>query len=312
MSAALQSGSRAPAPLLLAGPTASGKSAVALELAAAMPGEIVSADSMQVYAGMDLGTAKPTPAERARVPHHLLDLVDPSEPFNAARWLALARAAHAEIAGRGRTTILCGGTGLYFRAWLRGLDEVPPVPPEVRAALEATPLSVLLAELADRDPRTYATVDRRNPRRVIRALEVLRGTGSPLGDRRREGGGGPGGPVVVLRRDAGDLRRRIEARVEAMFAGGLVEETRALLRRGLSLNRTATQAIGYRQVLEFFEGGRDLAATIALVKTKTWQYARRQMTWFRHQLPVRWCDVAEGESAATVAARVRAMLEGAD
>ncbi|MBX3743789.1 MAG: tRNA (adenosine(37)-N6)-dimethylallyltransferase MiaA [Verrucomicrobiae bacterium] len=296
--------------VLLAGPTASGKSAVALVLAEALGGEILTADSMQVYRGLDIGTAKPTAAERARVPHHLIDLVDPWESFDAARWLGCARWAHADVKGRGRASVVCGGTGLYFRAWLEGLDDDCPSDPDQRAALESMPLGELLQELEAGDPETWARVDRSNPRRVIRAVERLRRTG-------RAGAGGLGavvegrdaGMVVVLRRTPADLRRRIDSRVDAMFAGGLVEETRGLLERGLRGNRTAMQAIGYRQVVEHLEGLADLPDTIARVKTRTWQFARRQMTWFRHQMAARWIDVAVEEPPEVTAGRVREGVE---
>src|SRR5258706_9064770 len=161
-------------PLLLAGPTAVGKSEVALRLAEKLGGEIISVDSMQVYRGLDLGTAKPSAADRARVPHHLIDVVDINEPFDAAKFVELARRAVAEIQARGRVPVLCGGTGLYFKAFLEGLGDAPPADPALRAELEAAPLPGLLRELAERDPASYEKIDRRNPRRVVRAVEVIR------------------------------------------------------------------------------------------------------------------------------------------
>ncbi|MFA6545150.1 MAG: tRNA (adenosine(37)-N6)-dimethylallyltransferase MiaA [Limisphaerales bacterium] len=278
------------APVFLAGPTAVGKSVVALALAELLGGEIISVDSMQVYRGLDIGTAKPSPAERARVPHHLLDVVELTESFDAAKFLRLAGAAVRDIQGRGRAPVFCGGTGLYFRAWLEGLGEAPPADPQVRAELEAMPLAELLAELERRDPETFAWIDRRNPRRVVRALEVVRLTGRPFSTQRARWNAEPGarkaGKVFVLDRDPADLRARIEARVEAMFAAGLVDETRRLLADGLERNPTAMQAIGYRQVVEHLRGERGLAETVVLVKTRTWQFARRQGTWFRRQMPV--------------------------
>lgn len=318
-----------PPSLFLAGPTASGKTAVALALAEHHNGEIISVDSMQVYRGLDLGTAKPSPAERARVPHHLLDVADLTEPFNAAQFVALARAAEADIRARGRWPIYCGGTGLYFKALLSGLGESPPGDAAVRAQLEATPLPELLRELEQRDPATFARIDRANPRRVVRALEVIRLTGRPYSEQ-RTGWNKPEnaeletrnpkpetpdarpqtpdpGAIFVLEREPADLRARIEARVDAMFAAGLVAETRALLARGLAEHRTALQALGYRQVVEHLRGARDLAATIALVKTRTWQFARRQRTWFRHQLPAHFIAVAPGETTGSVAERIAAL-----
>ncbi len=294
-----------PPPLLLAGPTAAGKSEVALLLAGRLGGEIISVDSMQVYRGLDIGTAKPSPADRRRVPYHLIDVVELWEPFDAARFLDLARRAVKEIQGRGRRPILCGGTGLYFKAFLDGLGDSPPSAPALRAELERSPLPELLRELEQRDPATFEHIDRQNPRRVVRALEVIRLTGRPFSSQRAVWpGDSPPGAVFALRRGAADLRARIDARVDRMFEQGLVRETESLLGRGLDRNRTAMQAIGYRQVVEHLRGARSLADTIAEVKARTRQLAKRQMTWLRHQLPVRWIEVTPEESAESVADRI--------
>jgi len=305
------------APVFLAGPTAVGKSAVALALAESLGGEIISVDSMQVYRGLDLGTAKPSAAERARVPHHLLDVVELSEAFDAAQFVRLATAAVVKIQARGRVPIFCGGTGLYFKAWLEGLGEAPPSDARVRAELEVTPLAELLAELEQRDPLTYARIDRQNPRRVIRAVEVIRLTGKPFSAQRANWTPDPRpqtpNPIFCLSREPADLRARIEARVDAMFAAGLVEETRGLLARGLAGHRHAMQALGYRQVAAHLAGERGLTETIALVKTKTWQFARRQRTWFRSQLPVERVPLAADADANAVAAAVwRRILSSAN
>ncbi|MBE7501595.1 MAG: tRNA (adenosine(37)-N6)-dimethylallyltransferase MiaA [Verrucomicrobiales bacterium] len=299
-----------PEPLYLAGPTAVGKSAVALALAERVGGEIVSVDSMQVYRGLDLGTAKPTAAERARVPHHLIDVVALDEPFHAARFVALAQEAVAGIRRRGRRPIFCGGTGLYFKAWIEGLGEAPPADPALRAELEATPREQLLRELEQRDPEAYARIDRANPRRLVRAIEVIRLTSKPFTAQRAAWGRpaqGDDAPATVLwglNRHPTDLRARIEARVDAMFAAGLVAETRQLLEQGLGRNPTALQALGYRQVVEHLHGLRSLDATREWVRRKTWQLARRQLTWFRHQLPVHWWHVDPEESPEAVAQRL--------
>jgi tRNA dimethylallyltransferase len=281
-------------PILLTGPTAVGKSAVALRLAERLGGEIISVDSMQVYRGLDLGTAKPTPAERARVPHHLVDILDLRAPFDAAQFVARAQAAVRDIQARGRRPVFCGGTGLYFKAWLEGLGESPAADAVLRAELEAAPLPDLLVELAAKDPVTFAQIDQQNPRRVVRAVEVIRLTGRPYSEQRAAWGASPApaqaGLFVALRRAPEDLRVRVHRRVDEMFGQGLVAETRLLLAEGLAENRTAMQAIGYRQVVEHLRGERGLAETIALVKTKTWQYAKRQMTWLRHQAAVEWMD----------------------
>ena len=293
------------APVFLAGPTAVGKSALALALAESLGGEIISVDSMQVYRGLDLGTAKPSAAERARVPHHLLDVADLSAAFDAAQFVRLATAAVVEIQARGRIPIFCGGTGLYFKAWLEGLGEAPPSDARVRAELEVTPLAELLAELEQRDPLTYARIDRQNPRRVIRAVEVIRLTGKPFSAQRAnwnpEVRSQKSEVIFCFSREPADLRARIETRVDTMFAAGLVDETRALLSLGLQQNRNAMQALGYRQVVAHLAGERGLAETIALVKTKTWQFARRQGTWFRSQLSVERVPLAADADATSVA-----------
>src|ERR1043166_5645992 len=170
--------------ILLAGPTAVGKSEIALLLGERLNGEIVSVDSMQVYRGLDIGTAKPTREEQARVRHHLIDVVDVTEPFDAAKFVRLANQAVEEIRGRERLPILCGGTGLYFKAFRDGLGKTAPGDAALRVQLEATPLAELLTELAEKDPIAYETIDRRNPRRLIRALEVLRLTGEPYSQQR--------------------------------------------------------------------------------------------------------------------------------
>jgi len=307
-------------PILLAGPTAVGKSAIALRLAEQLGGEIISADSMQVYRGLDLGTAKPSPAERARVPHHLIDILDLTESFDAAQFARRAKAAAADIQARGRVPILCGGTGLYFKAFLEGVGAAPPADPVLRAALEQLPLETLLAELCERDPATYARIDRRNPRRIIRAVEVIRLTGKPFTDQRaawRSPADGPGDPhpwFIGFKRSNSDLQARINARVDEMFRHGLVAETEHLLQAGLAQNPTAMQAIGYRQVVEYLgrgaRGPAALAETIGLVKIRTRQYAKRQLTWFRRHGNPLWIELPPGEPPAAVAERLARQFRG--
>ena len=260
---------------------------------------------MQVYRGLDIGTAKPTAAERARVPHHLIDVADVTEPFDAAQFARRAHDAAREIQARGRVPILCGGSGLYFRAFLEGLGEAPPADASMRAVLEATPLADLLTELEARDPATFRAIDRKNPRRVIRALEVIRLTGQPFSAQRAawvpaqaDKSDSSSSPFFGLSRTPADLHARIDARVDEMFQRGLVQETRELLARGLEQNQTALQAIGYRQVVEHLRGQRSLADTVALVKLRTRQYAKRQRTWFRHQARVAWIEISPDETIA--------------
>jgi len=291
-----------PDPLLIAGATGTGKSELALLLAERIGGEIVSVDSMQVYRGMDIGTAKPDLPQRSRVRHHLLDVAEITETFDAARFVELAKAAEAEIRTRGAVPIFCGGTGLYFNAWLNGLGTAPAPDPALRAELEALPLPALLDELARKDWATFDEIDVDNRRRVVRAVEVIRLTGQPFSKQRAVWS--ERAPTLVgrrfgLEREREDLVRRLDARVDAMFAAGLVDETRRLLETGLETNRTAMQAIGYRQVVEHLRGQRGYRETVELVKVRTRQYAKRQTTWFRGQLDLEWIRL-ERESALEV------------
>jgi tRNA dimethylallyltransferase len=292
----------------IAGATATGKSAVALALARKLKGEIIAVDSMQVYRGLDIGTAKPSTDERALIRHHLIDVADLTEAFDASQFAQRARAAIADILSRGRVPILCGGTGLYFKALLEGLGDAPPANPALRAKLEATPLDDLLRELAERDPATHQTIDTQNPRRVVRAVEVIRLTGKPFSSQRAAWSAPAVSStaddsiiLVGLSRSPEDLRRRIEVRVGEMFERGLVEETRRLLEKGLGENKTAMQAIGYRQVVEHLRGGRTLPETVDLVKSRTRQFARRQRTWFTRQLNLRWMELKETDTPELVA-----------
>ena len=294
-------------PVFIAGPTAVGKSAVALALAEKIGGEIISVDSMQVYRGLDLGTAKPTAAERARVPHHLLDLCDLSEAFDAAQFVRQAEKAAAEIQLRNKTPIFCGGTGLYFKAFLEGLGEAPPSDEKLREELRAAPLAALLDELRERDPAAYEKIDKQNPRRVIRAIEVIRLTGKKFSEQRSEWTTqrveATEKKLIYFQRTPEDLHRRINVRVDEMFQRGLVAETRELLQRGLAENMFAMQAIGYRQVVEHLRGERDLAKTIELVKARTRNFAKRQLTWFRRHGNCRWLELMPGETAEETLAR---------
>ena len=303
-----------PRPLFLAGPTAVGKSEIALLLAEKIGGEIISVDSMQVYRGLDIGTAKPSPTERARVPHHLIDVVDLTEPFDAAQFV---RRATAAIQSRNRTPIFCGGTGLYFKAFLEGLGDTPPADEKLRATLESTPLPDLLRELAERDPVTFGKIDQKNPRRVIRAVEVIRLTNRPFSAQRsnwthearlaapkRSESGSTDHNLLAFSRTNPDLHTRINSRVDKMFSRGLAEETRRLLEHGLAQNKTALQALGYRQVVEHLRGERGLPETIELVKIKTRQFAKRQMTWFKRQLNLEWINLEPEENLNRIAENI--------
>ena len=300
-------------PIFIAGPTAAGKSEVALLLAEKLGGEIISVDSMQVYRGLDIGTAKPSSEERGRVPHHLIDVANLTESFDAAQFVELARKAVAEIQSRQRVPIFCGGTGLYFKAFLEGLGEAPPADSGLRAELEQTPLDELLRELAERDPVAYEKIDRKNPRRVIRAVAVIRLTGKPFSEQRadwRAPRPAPDGARCFgLSRAPEDLRARIEVRVDEMFRRGLIAETEQLLKGGLAENRIAMQALGYRQVVEYLRGERSMAGTVELVKSRTRQFAKRQMTWFRRQMNMEWIEISASERGDAIAARLGARCE---
>ena len=296
-------------PLLIAGPTAVGKSEIALRLAEQLGGEIVSVDSMQVYQGLDVGTAKPTTAERARVKHHLIDVAALTDSFDAAKFVALTQAAVSAIASRGKIPVFCGGTGLYFKAFLEGLGGAPPAEASLRADLEAMPLAALLAELRTRDPQTFAKIDQQNPRRVVRAVEVIRLTGRPFSEQRAAWAHAPRTTPHVafgISRATPDLHARIHARVDEMFRRGLVEETRQLLDLGLAQNPTAMQAIGYRQVVEYLRGERSLPQTIELVKARTRQFAKRQLTWFHKFAALEWIELS---TPATLDAAVQRIAE---
>ena len=295
-------------PIFIAGPTAVGKSEIALRLAEKIGGEIISVDSMQVYRGLDIGTAKPSPAERARVPHHLIDVCDLSEAFDAAQFIHRAQNAVAEIQSRNQTPIFCGGTGLYFKAYLEGLGEAPATDANVRAELEATSLESLLTELRERDPAAYEKIDKQNPRRVVRAVEVIRLTGKKFSELRAEwnmeSGKQKAEKFFCFKRSSEDLHQRINIRVDEMFQRGLVSETEQLLKHGLAENKFAMQAIGYRQVVEHLSGDRDLAETIELVKIRTRQFAKRQLTWFRRHGNCEWVELQPKNSVDEILAKL--------
>jgi len=284
-----------PRVLCIVGPTATGKSAVALMLAERLDGEIVSADSRQVYRGLDVGTAKPTAAERARVPHHCLDLVDPEEPFDAARFRAAAAAAIDDVVSRGRVPIVAGGTGLYVRALLRGLCPAPPCAPAIRAALEHVAadegVATLHRRLAIVDPDAAARIAPRDERRIVRALEVGLASGVPLSRWQAEHGFGdlPYDALVIgVARPRDELDARIGARADAMIAAGFVDEVRALRARGVSVGAPGLSAVGYREMRACVDGTLPLDDARAAVVRATRRFAKRQRTWFRREPDVRW------------------------
>jgi tRNA dimethylallyltransferase len=298
--------------LVLTGPTGSGKTALGLDLAERLGAEIVSMDSMALYRGMDVGTAKPTRAERARVPHHLIDVLDPWEAASVAWWLERAAACCREIQDRGKRVLFVGGTPLYLKALLHGLFDGPGGDPAIRDRLtqeaEAAGPHALHKRLARVDPAAAARLHVNDVRRVIRALEVWEITGQPISSRQRqwpesrgsriEDRGSKDAPqsaldprssildprssILWLDLPRQELYERINRRVEQMFAAGLVEEVRALRALPRPLGREAAQALGYKEVFAYLDGKASLAETVAQVQTRSRNFAKRQVTWFRH------------------------------
>ncbi len=309
--------------LCLAGPTAAGKTAVALALARELPVEIVSVDSALVYRGMDIGTAKPSAAERAAVPHHLIDILDPAQAYSAARFAADATRLVAEIRGRGRLPLLVGGTMLYFKALREGLDTMPAADPALRAAIDREAASrgwpALHAELAAVDPATAARLAPADAQRIQRALEVWRLTGRPLSAWHRSGPPAtPDAPSAGMQREAASwplvslepqsrawLHQRIAERFDAMLAAGLVDEVRALRARGdLHAGLPSMRCVGYRQAWAALErGSTDDLRDAGIAATR--QLAKRQLTWLR-SIPSRTviaCDSADATEHALHALR---------
>jgi tRNA dimethylallyltransferase len=281
-----------PPRVAIVGSTASGKSAVAMEVARRLGGvELVSIDSMQVYRGMDIGTAKPSAADRREVPHHLLDLVDPSDEFTVADFRDAYGGALADIADRGAAALLVGGTGLYHRVVIDDFD-LPGQWPEVRAALELEGDTARLHErLRQLDPAAAAKMEPTNRRRVLRALEVVIGSGRPFSSFGPGVDDYPPSPVIQvgLRWPRDVVRARIDARVVAMIDAGLVAEVEEISRIGFS--QTARQALGYKEILAALEGRMSQDEAIATIITRTRQFAVRQERWFRRDPRVRWIDV---------------------
>jgi tRNA dimethylallyltransferase len=284
-----------PPPLLaVVGPTATGKSDIGLALAAELGGEVVNADAMQLYRGLDIGTAKLTRIERAGVPHHLLDVLDVTESASVAAYQRAARAVVERLRADGRTPVLVGGSGLYVQAVLDEL-EFPGTDPTLRGELEAELAHVgpaaLHARLAELDPAAAAAVLPGNGRRIVRALEVIALTGRPFPARLPTAGPGRYDAVLIgIDRDTAELDRRIARRVARMFAAGLVEETRELLARGLRDGRTASRALGYQQVVAALDGAGSLTDAAVDTVRATRRFVRRQRSWFRRDRRIRWLD----------------------
>ena len=297
--------------MAIIGSTASGKSAVALAVAAHDPAvELISVDSMQVYRGMDIGTAKPTGDEQAAVRHHCIDLVEPTEEFTVAQFKGAHRAAVDDIAARGGSAVLVGGTGLYHRVAIDDFD-LPGEWPDVRAQLDGTESAILHARLVDLDPAAAAKIEPENRRRLVRALEVTVGSGRPFSSF------GPGvdhypasgTPQIGLRWPRAVIADRIRSRVDDMMGRGLLAEVAGLRARGLS--KTAGQALGYKELLMHLDGAIDQDEAVEMIVTRTRQFAVRQERWFRRDPRVRWIDVEHDPVAEVVPVVIATMNQDA-
>ncbi len=281
----------------IVGPTGSGKSAIAMDLAERLGAEIVNADSRQLYRAMDIGTAKPTAAERARVPHHLIDVCDPGHPLDVAEFVAMARRAIFEIAERGKRALVVGGSGLYLRALRGGIFSGPSASPEIRAELEALArergAAHLHEELARVDPEAAARIQRGDLYRIVRALEVWRLTGIPLSEHHRRHAFAAREfetLVIAIRVPRERLYANIDRRFDEMIAAGLADEVRALLAAGYRPERPPLSTIGYKEIAAFVRGEITLGEAVERAKRESRRLAKRQLTWFRREPGLVWVD----------------------
>lgn len=301
------------APLIvLCGPTAVGKTAASIELAERLHGEIIAADSRTVYRQMNIGTAKPTPQQRERVPHHLLDIADPDQVVTVAGYRRIASETIWQVRGRNKIPIMTGGTGLYIRAVVDGFT-IPEVPPDdaLRLRLEESERrnpGILHARLREVDPVAAGRIHPRNVRRLIRALEVHEHTGQPISALQRSGDAV--GPVVQfgLTTDRATLYERIDTRVDEQIAAGLVDEVRQLLAKGYDTALPSMQSLGYKEIVVYLRGKIHLEEAIRLLKRNTRRFAKRQFTWFRRDDRIRWLDVSR-LTAAHVADQIVGVLQ---
>jgi len=290
--------------IAIVGPTATGKTELAVRLAERLGGEIVGADSRQVYRHMDVGTAKPTAEERAAAPHHLIDVVDPGEPFSLGLWLELAQAALDDVWSRGKQPLLTGGTGQYVWALLEGW-RVPRVPPnpEFRRRMEARDAAELFETVRRADPAAATRIGPANRRRLVRALEVYEATGRPISYWQTKEPPAFETTVIGLRLSREELYRRIDERVDGMIERGLIDETRRLLAMGYARELPSMSGIGYKEACAHLAGGLSLAEAAARIKTETHRLARHQNSWFKPSDPrIRWLD--GGESVIEEALRL--------
>jgi len=295
----------------LTGTTAVGKTQTGLALADRLGAEIISLDSMAIYRGMDIGTAKPGEAEQAAVPHHLIDICDPIEEYSVAQYLAAAERVVGEIRSRGSEVLFVGGTPMWLKCLLRGMFDGPPANWELRQAIESEAATLAPGELHKRlelvDPLAATKIHANDTRRLVRALEVYRSTGEPISHQQLEFDEARTPEqckVFVLQRDRDEQVKRIESRVDAMLAEGLVDEVRGLIAEGKTLGRTASQAVGYREVLDHLAGEIDEPTMVDKIKTRTRRFAKRQRTWFRGLSECRFVELAGEADGAEVAERI--------
>ncbi len=302
--------------LFVAGPTASGKEDLSFRLATRLGGEIVSLDSMKLYRGMDIGTAKAPAERREKVPHHMIDVADPWETFSVARYVEEATRVIGEVRARERLPIVSGGTPLYLKGMLSGIFSGPPadwnVREELAARVRAEGLQALHRELEGADPAAAARIHPNDERRIVRALEVKRLTGRPISDLQTQWTGETrlaGAVLVGLRRAREDLHHRINRRAERMFGEGLVAEVARLAADPRGFARGPKQAVGYKEVLDHLEGRTTLEEALVEVKKRTRHFAKHQMTWLKRFSGIRWVDAAEGEDPERIVSRAAAEWE---
>ncbi|RDV84769.1 tRNA (adenosine(37)-N6)-dimethylallyltransferase MiaA [Ammonifex thiophilus] len=294
--------------VVITGPTATGKTAVGIEVALRLGGEIISADSMMVYKGMDIGTAKPSLEERKGVPHHLIDVVEPHEHFSVGAFQALARKLIEEIHSRGRLPLLVGGTALYIRAVIDGYTFPVKADKELRQRLlkeaQEKGTAHLHAQLQAIDPRAAGKIHPHDRKRIVRALEIYYQTGKPPSEVMKKEP--PPYDVLMfgLNLPREELYRRIEQRVDAMLAAGLVEEVRRLLEQGVPPQATSMQGLGYKEIAAYLRGEISFEQAVYLIKRNTRRFAKRQLTWFRHDPRICWLDVAQYKGVEDLAEEI--------
>lgn len=304
--------------ITITGCTASGKGKLARTLAAELCAEIVSIDSMKVYRGMDIGTAKPPPEARAKIPHHLIDVADPWESFSAARFVELADTAVEAVHSRGRPVVAVGGTVLYYRCWYEGIFEGPSANAQIRAEIrrraDSEGLATLHAELARVDPEAAERIHVNDLRRIERALEVYRITGKPISELQRQWDStGPRRTdwqwiMIGLRREREEANRRVNQRVKRMIEAGLVDEAHQIWSDPRGVGTQAAQAVGYAELFEHFEGRLSLDEAIERIKINTRHLAKSQRTWLKRLREIRWIDVGPNDDVDTLMPQIRAIL----